>query len=93
MAHDPIPVVVEGAQAPNKKHSLSFRGRAKPFPARLVSQDPPKREDDPCADVADAIGRKIMQSGDSLASIFRSWDEDGSGFRMLVGVREAATRS
>ncbi|CAJ1400426.1 unnamed protein product [Effrenium voratum] len=53
----------------------------------LVSQDPPKREDDPCADVADAIGRKIMQSGDSLASIFRSWDEDNSGFLSLAELK------
>lgn len=43
---------------------------------RLVSQDPPKPEDDPCADVAEAIGQKILQSGTTLAGIFRSWDQD-----------------
>ena len=45
---------------------------------RLVSQDPPKPEDDPCADVAEAIGRKILQSGTTLAGIFRSWDQERS---------------
>eukprot|EP00438_Fugacium_kawagutii_P020164 Skav209786 [mRNA] locus=scaffold9:664485:670088:- [translate_table: standard] len=49
----------------------------------LVSQDPPKREDDPCADVAEAIGRKILESGTTLAGIFRSWDQDKSGFLSL----------
>ncbi|CAL1130707.1 unnamed protein product [Cladocopium goreaui] len=50
----------------------------------LVSQDPPKPEDDPCADVAEAIGQKILQSGTTLAGIFRSWDQDKSGFLSLV---------
>ena len=59
-----------------------------PGNCRLVSQDPPKAEDDPCADVAEAIGQKILQSGTTLAGIFRSWDQDMGESGLATTVRD-----